>query len=960
MSEKASSNDSGSSADADPALDIPGFPSGEELSVDPNAGDEIDPLPKWWEDDVEVSGGKVQNRRIEDGIEIGAPRRKALRPIHSEEDPGIEEATRDQRPDPLEVIEAEPVREPVAKTPPPMPEIEMEDPEIVRKPDLPDIEAPGPEVTEVPDWIKDEEAGGADRKVIEPEKPEEPIEVVAPDLDLSQLKTVPPLIKREESPVEKISLVESLGETPVKPDKVTKPEPPAISMEVAPVAPVAPTDADADADAIPETAAEAPAETPVEKPVEIPAAPKSKKPEPPQDPAPAVAAPTIGDPLPLEAAMAPVAAKRKAGCWTVFATIYVIGSLFLLLLIVGAALFAGSKFNQLGADAVELAKTKLAEQGLHVDHGEWKYAFPRGIVFDEVTLYDDSSKTRPALKISDLGVNVDVLALATKGGAVESAEFSLHDSTVTLFEGGNRYAELTGAAGEVLVTEAMIEVERLSARVGGLQVRLRGEVKLPGPDAAPPAGAPAPAEAEKPALAAFDFSAFGKWQPWLAIEGIGDEVPVLEVDFSMDSKEPGLAVLDGSLSGGRLKWQTLEFGGASIAFRVDPASGTLRFPQVLLQYGNGTISGSFSIDTATQTLKVESLQSGVDLIALLSSYDPAWAEGLKSVRFVDAPILSVTGEVPLGDPTFASLDVRYTHGRGLVWLTGTRELPVSDIRGNFKYDRGALETNNAAGTLFGGRLEINGAMNLLRDEKPFTGLLELTGADLEAASKWFGQEPSGLSGRLSLVFRGTGTGELATINGGGNLRIEEANLAGFPLVGSVRERVGAVLPGLVRDTTGNLTGAYIIESGVLVTSDLTLLQGGLRMVVNGSVNLVTNSTNFVAKVDLTPEIAAATGLKDKAVTIEGGGTLSQPELKMREFPVEFASGALGEVLGSSPDSLQKLKDLVDSEEAAKVISGSLDEAAALGIDPAVTDFLKGLIGGGAEAPAPVLRAVPRN
>ncbi len=943
MSEKASSNDPGSTADAprdDVRFDIP---------VEPGGGDEIDPLPKWWDESVDVNRSKVENRRIEDGIEVSAPRRKALRSIEADE-PGPEsEPAPALRTDPLVAIEAGESTEPQVKTPPPISDIDFGMPVIERKPGLPEEDPTDETETTAgktePGWLADDPVPEAP-PVLAAEAPEE---APLPDEDLSSLfgeEAVEEEVAEavlEEAPVESAAEPETEASLPeLEPVASEEPEPPVepVAEESAPEETVA-------KETVPDETV--PDET-IPNPAPIPA-PESLEEVAPAAPveAPAV----VSEPTPIPA-------KAKKGCWTVFATLYFFATILLLLAIVGGAIFARSRFSQLGGDAVETAKARLAEQGLFIEQGNWSYAFPRGVVFEEVTLFDDSSKTRPALKISDFGVNVDVFALATTGGGVETAEFSLHDSTVTLYEGGNRYAELTGAEGEVLVTESMIEVKRLSARVGGLQVRLRGGVKRPETEATPAAETGVTGEEKKSALAAMDFSALRRFQPWLGFEGIGDEVPVLDLSFSMDASDPGLAVLDGSFRGGKMKWQTLELAGAAITFRVDPASGTLRFPQVLIQYGGGSIDASMNVDTATQTLKIESLLSNVDLITMLSSYDPAWATELKAVRFVDAPVISVKGEVPMGDPSFSKLEVRYTHPRGLVWTTGSRDLPLSDIRGDFKYDRGAIETNNATAELFGGRLEVNGATNLLRDTRPFTGLVEITGMELAEASKWSGQESDGLDGRLSLVYRGTGTSELATINGGGNLRIEEADLTGFPLVGEVRTQVGAVLPNLAKESTGTLTGAYIIESGVLVTSDLTLLQGGLRTVLNGSVNLVTSSTSFVAKVDLAPELAAATGLEGKAVAVEGGGTLQEPVLKVREFPLEFASGSLGGLLGSSPESLQKLKDLVKSEDASKVISGSLEEAAKIGVDPAVVEFLKAWTSGAEAAPAAPLRAVPQN
>ena len=175
--------------------------------------------------------------------------------------------------------------------------------------------------------------------------------------------------------------------------------------------------------------------------------------------------------------------------------------------------------------------------------------------------------------------------------------------------------------------------------------------------------------------------------------------------------------------------------------------------------------------------------------------------------------------------------------------------------------------------------------------------------------------------------------------------------------------IGKVVPAFAFKGNGRLTGAYILESGVLVTSDLTLRNAGAKIVTNGSINLASKATTFVATADLETSLAAATGLKDKSIQIEGSGSIDGPVLKIRRFPVEFAAAGLGEVLGTSPQSLGGLKELVGSENAAEVISGKIEETTGLRLDPAVTDLLKGLLGGetapAAPAPAPI-RAIPQE
>jgi hypothetical protein len=431
----------------------------------------------------------------------------------------------------------------------------------------------------------------------------------------------------------------------------------------------------------------------------------------------------------------------------------------------------------------------------------------------------------------------------------------------------------------------------------------------------------------------------------------------------MDAREPDLATIEGHLGGTAVKWRGVEFTSLSAAFRVDPKSGELRFPNVQAGYGDGLIGAVLAVDMASQTLKIERLQSTVDVPALLTAYDASWGGTFKSVRFVDAPTLRIRGEVPLAEPVNAKLEIRYEHLHGIVHRDGDRELPLGDIRGTFSYDRGALETNDAAARLFGGIVYVNGATNFVRETRPFTGLVELTGVSLKDAGAWFGQEGAGLSGRLFLTFRGTGSAGIASVNGGGNLRIEEAELPSFPAVGKVQALLGGIVPAFGIQGGGTVSGAYILESGVLVTSDLTVRNGGVRIVTNGNVNLASLETSFVATAELEPSLATVTGLTDKVIQVEGAGPLREPVLKLRQFPVAFAAANLAPVLGTTPATIGTLPSLVGSGNAAEILTGTTAEASGLTFDPAVQALINGLLGQPAPParPArPALRAVPQN
>lgn len=111
-----------------------------------------------------------------------------------------------------------------------------------------------------------------------------------------------------------------------------------------------------------------------------------------------------------------------------------------------------------------------------------------------------------------------------------------------------------------------------------------------------------------------------------------------------------------------------------------------------------------------------------------------------------------------------------------------------------------------------------------------------------------------------------------------------------------------------------------------------------------------------APVVLDSALAAATGLTDKAITFAGKGPLSDPAVTLKAFPIEFASASLGNILGTSPRSLETLRIVTGVEEAVGAFADELGEPG-ITIHPEVIMFFKTLLG--EEAPAPEAPAEPQ-
>jgi len=1032
MKEKASSKESGEDQFPRVDPDAPGLSPGEELTIDPVSGDEIDPIRKWWDEAEATSNKKTQNRRIEE-LEAGAE--------------GILDAEgralprRRKRPEPptIEVDEIPGLTGPKV-TMPPLASIAVEESAEL----VPAVEAPA---------VVDDDARSLDSSPLAHLKRRAREESDAEAaFDLSELfaetndgEGAPAPAEREEAPAHAGS-VEIPLEGPAMEKKVvlSNEEKEVLSLDVGdslqsesveePSAllfefpdfedePVPAAEADVpvvDADkaatvedgappaadevipeegqsdqsdpkadprteimvvvAVEETVTET---NPLDEIValsedtisarseEAKIGEETGETDPPEkvadlkeaDSSPAED--SVPTPVPIsEAAPAPTAAvisaaaaelpvtRKKAGCWTMFATLFFFVTLLLIVGLGVAGWFAWSRLGDFENEVTTRVRSGLEERGIYLDYGDWGYRFPRGLVFDEVTIYDDATRERPLIKVAGLGINVDLIGLAKAPGEIGAGEINLQDSTISLFEAGNPVTTIEGVAGEIFASQESVRVDRLTALLGGWQDNLSGLVTLPA-TTGEKEPAEASASAAKPAAAplTLDFSAIKALEPWLAVASASESAPVLNLTFAMDAAQPDLARIEGNLHGQDITWNGITFSSATATFHVVPETGELSVPTFQIGHGQGFIGGRLAIDTATQRLRIEQLQSTVDVLALLAQYKPAWAESWKSIRLVDAPSLQITGEVPLEDPAGADLKVRYDHRQGIVLALEKGDLPLRDLRGNFTVNRGSVETNDGGFELFGGSVQLNGATRLTDESRPFNGLIEITGLSLEKAAAFFGKKDSAMSGRLSFVFRGVGYREIEKVRGGGTLRVEEAIIPDFPILGQIQDYVGRAVPAFGVKGQGNIAGAYIIESGVLVASDLTVANSAARIVTNGSVNLSSLETNFTAKADLVPSLAAATGLTDKAITFEGKGPLGDPTVVMKSFPIEFASVSLGSILGTSPLSLGTLQIVPGVKETVGAFADQLG-GPGITIHPEVMTFFKSLLGEAAPAPEP--------
>lgn len=636
------------------------------------------------------------------------------------------------------------------------------------------------------------------------------------------------------------------------------------------------------------------------------------------------------------------APRKKAGCWTMFTSFFFFASLLVFLLVAVAGFVAWTKIDGIRGDLEGRARTELANRGIYFDYETWKYEFPRGLVLENVKLYQTEKKEQMVVSASNFGLNVDFVGLARGAAQSKSGEVTFDDSAISLYQDGKLLTTLTEVDGEILASNEKVEFERFSTIINGLRVEVSGLLELGG-EAKKPASQPEgeAKEAEQASSLAMDFSPLQKLAEIPAFEAEGDP-PVLSVEFAA-SKSEGPTELRGTLNGTNFSWKGIPFTMVSAIGVYDPVLGVANVPNFQLGYGEGAIGGSFNVDTASKTLTIQRANSTVDLLALMSAWKPESAEDFSQFEFLDAPSIGMKGTLPFESTLEnANLEFDYKHRLGMQIQMGERLLPLKDIRGTVVLNKGSLESNDFAADLLGGIVEINGATRLTVDSKPFSGLIEVSKLPLENLGTFFGKPDSGMSGDVYFNFRGVGYAEVEKIRGGGNLRIEQAELRSFPIIGQVQQLLGRVVPAFGLSGEGSVRGAYLIDSGMLLTNDLTVSQGGAQLVTSANLMLQTQEVDFTTTASLEEALAAATGMQGKSITVKGKGSLYEPEVTLEEFPKEFAADALSEVLGTSPKTLERLKEMMPDSEVIEEIGEALDEAVGEELGDEVRSILRAI------------------
>ncbi len=614
----------------------------------------------------------------------------------------------------------------------------------------------------------------------------------------------------------------------------------------------------------------------------------------------------------------PKAVKKKTGCWTIFATLFFFATLLAVVAVVGIGIFAWSKKDSFAGDFQKDLMAKLESRGLFLSYGEWNYEFPRGLVFSELTLFETDAREKPRFKLSNVGISTDVVTLAKEQGRGPlSAQIDLAGSTASFFEKGEAVAELPHLTGILHVDEGSIRMNPLRTKLGEMELELVGTVMMPnaGEETGTPAAdsqieeGVAAVEGNASPLAGFDPAILETLKEWFNVTASG-AAPRLQVDLFLDMAAPEQMKVSGRLDGKDFTWSGVSLESAAIPFNFNLEGESLTLPGFFVRTGGGIINGDVVIDGTSEQIQIATLESTADVFGLLASLAPEMASSLGTLEFRDNPRILLKGSVPISTPADSSLEIDYGHWNGFDIVAGEKKIPVSNISGKLTLEARKLQTKDFQIRVFEGDSLVNGSVEFKPEGFFLDGMIEVDRMPLAEVAKFYGIDERLMTGDLSMNFRGSRGKEISTMKGNGDLKIENARLNGFPVVGPIQMFTGEIVPAFSRQIRSAMLGSFIIESGVLISSDINARSDQTQIVAGAQINFADKAVEFQSKAYVEGELATRSGLIDKGIEVKGAGTLLAPEMEIMSIPLELAEEAMQTSLGMTPASVKLITDFL--------------------------------------------------
>lgn len=334
-----------------------------------------------------------------------------------------------------------------------------------------------------------------------------------------------------------------------------------------------------------------------------------------------------------------------------------------------------------------------------------------------------------------------------------------------------------------------------------------------------------------------------------------------------------------------------------------PTSTKLTFQPFTLKRDGGELTTKGALTLPDNALTLTSLESDLDLAGTftdLGMADPISAHA----KFPAPPSITLQGRLPLNDILASDLTGTVQAPQGVLISAGEgRVATFTELATNFSLKEKQLGITGLSSKAFDGELALNAGLNLAATPLPISGDLNIKDMQFKAINEFLatGDERTGL---LSGTFQGSGSGEIASLNGKGTLAIDKADFGTVPVLRKLTPLIAAItLNGWNGDKEGaSVTSSFVIENGILKSDDIALT--GEFYEVKSTVMLDFPQQQLAADgmVSTSGATKVITGLVGKALEVEASGSFDDFDWKLKNVP---GLGTVSDLAGLSTDVIGK-------------------------------------------------------
>jgi hypothetical protein len=223
-------------------------------------------------------------------------------------------------------------------------------------------------------------------------------------------------------------------------------------------------------------------------------------------------------------------------------------------------------------------------------------------------------------------------------------------------------------------------------------------------------------------------------------------------------------------------------------------------------------------------------------------------------------------------------------------VTG-KPLVIDQLTGSASFDGRAWRLTKVSGQSLGGNFVLDGIfeMGTLRQST-----MKISKVRLEQLSPWIGAERASLSGGLlSLDYRGILSAEPTQLNGSGSVQVENAPLVSVPLLDQAYDLFGAVIPGVNRSGTGEMTASFSVAKGVVDFPKFTATGSSISVTANGTVDLARREVSARAWGNLRGVAGLATLAVSRTLEMKVSGSLDDIRVQPAG-PIGIVGGTISE------------------------------------------------------------------